>query len=422
MYSAFTAPLLDGESYIAYNNSNLAIVVGNVKWETNDSPIANKPTLDMRNALIEIGIKEWNGFNAIASDYTDESGHYEIIINPEDIPTNKDLYLRIALKGKTFEVSTFWNFPHYYYEYNLSQMVSSGKTVTYNALIKCDKSEDVYKATYVHQGMVIAERFAEEMGFESDKYIWVAYPAESVSIEIDGVEYSLSNMAFCYGYLGYDSIAAIGINSYDKPKIIVHEYSHYIQCSMGNFGEDMPEILFLSTHDGTSDYYEQKGDKSFAMHLSWTEGWGYAFSVMAQRYYVNEYMPLWKSNTYETTISTTNDDSYLGEFQEKSTKAFLWSLIDTNMINCDINTNGAVLDYQLPWTPQEWWNMTTVTGTCRLPDFIKLIENESYNLGTVIDYKHIKGYIADKLTIFNIAPEITSTSARHATAVTSAWH
>ena len=161
----------------------------------------------------------------------------------------------------------------------------------------------------------------------------------------------------------------------------------------------------MSMHDGKADYYTEKKDKSFAMHLSWAESWGYAFSTMAQLYYWGEYSTMSNQNF---SISTTQSDDYLGEFQEKSIQAFLWSLVDTTAVNCTTNTTGVVLDYQIPWTPQECWDMTTVSGTCRLPDFIDLIENESYNLGVNLDYKQIKKEVAERLTDYNIAPEITS--------------
>lgn len=401
-YSAFTSPLLEGMSMVTNNDTNTVKFVGNVDWEIDDIPVYDKPTLDMRNALIEIGVKNVLGFNKIASGYTDENGNYEIVINSGDWVDNEDIYFRICLEGKTFEVSTFWFFPHYYYEYNLGEIATIGSTVNYNVKIKCEKNEDVYKATYIHQAMTIAERFAEQMGFQSNNFIRVAFPTESITIKIDNIDYSLSDMAFCYGDFWDNCICAIGINSWQRTETMVHEYSHYIQCSMGNYGEELLEILYENpNHDGISDYYAQKGDKSFAMHLSWTEGWGYVFSVMAQKYYEGEYDGL---ENYETDVSYDGD--FIGEFQEKSIKAFLWSLLDQKQIDCKIDTTNAILDYQLPWTPQEWWNMTTVQGTYRLPNFIGLIENEGYNLGVDLDYKSIKEYIAGKLTQYSIAPQI----------------
>lgn len=414
-YSAFTSPLIEGVPTLSSNGTNKVIFTGHIDWEIDDDPINNKPKLDMRNVLIEIGIKNWWEFNKIASGYTDENGNYEIVIDSDDWVNNEDIYFRICLEGKTFEVSTFWFFPHYYYEYNLGEVATIGSTVNYNVKIKCEKNEDVYKATYIHQAMTIAERFAEEMGFESDNFIRVAFPAESITVPIDGVDYSLSDMAFCYGDFWDNCICAIGINSWQRTETMVHEYSHYIQCSMGNYGEELTEILYENpNHDGISDYYAQKGDKSFAMHLSWTEGWGEVFAVMAQKYYQSEYLGLNNYTTHiDTTVKTYNHDDYIGEFQEKSVKAFLWNLFDRYYASIP---ETETTDYNIPWTPQEWWNMTTVSGTYRLHDFIKLIEDEAYNVESfanlpdgetiTIDYSQLKKDFSVYLSEFNISPNI----------------
>ena len=158
-YSAFTSPLLEGVPTVTNNETDTVTFVGNIDWEIDDTPVYNKPTLDMRNALIEIGVKNLLGFNKIATGYTDENGNYEIVISDEDWVDSKDIYFRICLEGKTFEVSTFWFFPHYYYEYNLGEIATIGSTVNYNVVIKCETDEDIYKATYVHQAMTISERF-----------------------------------------------------------------------------------------------------------------------------------------------------------------------------------------------------------------------------------------------------------------------
>ncbi|MBQ7872792.1 MAG: hypothetical protein IJ360_02335 [Clostridia bacterium] len=404
-YSAFTSPLFEGTPMIESSNNSNVLFTGNVVWETNDTPDSNRPVLPMRNALIEIGTKTLGIFTAITSGHTGTSGEYSISLSNDKIPEDKDLYFRISLEGKTFEVKVFWFFPHYYYESNLGK-ISNGDIVTFNPRIKCDNNEDIYKATYVHQAMVIAERFAESMGFKSENMIRVAYPAESITIEINGIPYSLSDMAFCYGDFWGNCIAAIGVNSYNNTQMIVHEYSLYIQCALGNFGEGLPEVIFMSNHDGDSDYLTIKKDKSFAMHLAWAEGWGYAFSVMAQKYYRNEYSGMKNYDTTQTLINTYNHDDFYGEFQEKTVKAFLWELLDQSKIVYNRDAPVEELDYQLPWTPQEWWNMTTVPGTCRFPDFMRLIEEEGYDESMDIDYKALREDIAYYLTKYDIAPEI----------------
>ena len=91
----------------------------------------------------------------------------------------------------------------------------------------------------------------------------------------------------------------------------------------------------MSTHDGYSDYFELKDDKSFGMHLAWAEGWGYAFSTMAQAYYFSEYQGMTNREVFiDTNISTSEEEEgYKGEFQEPSVKAFLWNLVDQSSLN-----------------------------------------------------------------------------------------
>ena len=52
--------------------------------------------------------------------------------------------------------------------------------------------------------------------------------------------------------------------------------------------------------------------------------------------------------------------------------------------------------------------MTTVPGTCRFPDFMRLIEEEGYDESMDIDYKSVREGIAEYLTKYNIAPQINS--------------
>ena len=396
--SAMNCSIARGGTY----DDSTTTIKGNVVWEVNNTTMVD--TLPLRVAKVEL-IRDNIAYDLFGEPrYTDNNGNFIFSINNENWSSvdgnNKDIYIRVHLESKTLKVGCDWLISHYYYDSPIVYDATQGETIIINCRIPYDENLLSYKATCVHQGMVIAERFAEQMHFDKNNMLSVAYPGEFP-------ETDLEESAFCAGIQNFASVAVIGKNSYNKWNTLVHEYSHYIQCSLGNFGEGLPEILYMSKHDATSDYYAQKGDKSFAMHLSYAEGWGYVFSAMAQRYYASEYMPLWGTN-YDTDIFTIPSNSYWGEFQEKSVKAFLWSLIDIDRANCNIDTSNETLDYKLPWTPQEWWDMTTVSGTCRLPDFINLIENESYNWGVDIDYNQIKKYVAEKLTLFNIAPEVIS--------------
>ena len=393
-YSALMSEILSGNPIVNSSNNNTTTISGNIQWEVNK----DHTTLPLRNAYVEIIAKTDYEYIVLASGYTGVNGDYSLQISNNTFSNYTDVYFRINLEGYTFKVRSGWHTFAYYFDQKLSGVINAGDSVTFSPNIVCDESLKIYKATHVHQSMVIAERFAKEMGFETSSKIRVAYPA---GFDFNKEEWALSNSAFCWGRTDEDKYCAIGWHEYVNVTGIAHEYSHYIQCSMGNYGEPLWEILLENpTHNENVDLYSEKGDKSFAMHLCWTEGWADAFAVMAQRYYANEYVPLWV-NYYEIDMQNYNDNEYTGEFQEKSVKVFLWSLVDESKVN---GNWGGAGDYKLPWTPQEWWDMTTVSGTYRLPDFINLIENESYNLGVNIDYKQI--FHIPKIQITNIVMKV----------------
>ena len=405
-YADFTSNYIESNDIIDWIfGDTVTTVSGTISWETSGTSVGvgtELPTLPLCNAVVQVGIKELGIFVPLASGYTDTNGYYNIEIDHSDILDGCDLYIRVKLESHTVLLATDWFFDHYFYDAILTEDdISAGSTINKNYKIKYSADTLLYKATYVHQGMVIGERFAEEMGFETSRMVRVAFPGGRLDSDIDN---GLENSAFCGGNIFDSSYSTIGIEKYNDIDTLVHEYSHFVQISMDNYGATLADIMtFNPTHEIYHDQYLEKENKNFAMHLTWTEGWGYAFSAMAQKYYQGYYNNMQNYNVDLGVDRYINVGNHLGEFQEASVGCFLWSLVDEMKITS--NAGGAG-DYKLPWTPQEWWNMTTVSGTCRLPDFINLIENESYNFDVDIDYEQIKAFVAEKLTTYNIAPEI----------------
>ena len=406
-YSELMSSILSGESQMISTNNEKTVVSGIIEWE-----LSSYSKLPLRNAYVELIVKTDFEPIILSSTYTDENGHYCLETNNSDWDYYNDIYVRINLEGHTFKVrSGWWTFP-YYFDKKLSDNYSAGVNLSFDATITRDVSKKIYKATYVHQSMVIGERFAEEMGFETNNKIRVAYPAgkEDISDPNDPLAH-LSNAAFCWGNIENNCFCAIGWYKFYYVNTMVHEYSHYVQCSLSNFGGKFPEILFNSIHSARDDEYSVKKDKEFAMHLAWTEGWGRAFAYVALKYYQNQYSAMPYYDIKPIIMDGTNsEDIFLGEFQEMTVTAFLWELLDISKTSYTANNSDALLDYQIPWTPQEWWNMTTVSGTCRFPDFMHLLDQEAYDDSMNIDYKSVKSSIAEKLTKYNIAPEINTIS------------
>ncbi len=408
-YSELMSSILSGEPNIVSTNNENTVVSGKIEWE-----LSSYSKLPLRNAYIEIIVKTDFEPIVLSSAYTDENGYYCLDINNSGWDSYHDIYFRINLEAHTFKVrSGWWTFP-YYFDKKLPEDFGNGVNIAFNPTITRDISKKIYRATYVHQTMVIGERFAAEMGFETSNKIRVAYPAgkEDISDSSDPLAY-LSNGAFCWGNVYNNCFCAIGWHKFEYANTIVHEYSHYVQCSLSNFGGQFPEIIYSSTHSSRDDDYLSKKDKEFAMHLAWAEGWGHAFAYMALKYYKDQYIGMLNYNVQPHLIDETNadnHDNFLGEFQEMTVTAFLWDLLDTSKLTCIASITSENLDYQIPWTPQEWWNMTTVSGTCRFPDFMRLLEEEAYNDSMNIDYKSVKLAMAKKLTKYNIAPALNGVS------------
>lgn len=412
IYSAFSSDYIsvDGILDIVLGNET-TLISGHVYWETDGTPKPGEtknPNLPFRNGKVEIGIKVLGTFVPVGSGYTNQDGKYDIDIEHSDILDGSTLYIRAKLSAETFFVASDWFFDHYYYEAELLQEgIEAGSHITAeDYTLEYSTDTQLYKATYVHQAMVIGERFALEMGMETDRIVRVAYPGGVLK---SGIDDELEDMAFCGGNIFNTSYSVIGVDSYNDTEMIVHEYSHYVQMSLGNYGATLVDIaLYDPEHYEYWDAYAKKENKKFATHLAWSEGWGYAFSVMAQKYYQSEYSGMKNYDTTQTLINTYNHDDFYGEFQEKTVKAFLWELLDQSKIVYNPDAPVEELDYQLPWTPQEWWNMTTVSGTCRFPDFMRLIEEEGYDESMDIDYKSVREGISEYLTKYNIAPQINS--------------
>ncbi len=404
-YADFTSEYIEPCGIIEWINDALTTTVkGNISWETQGTPLygeTENPTLPLRNALVQIGTKALDIFVPVGSGYTDSNGDYNVEIHRALILTGQDLYIRIKLQSHTILVATDWFFDHYFYDEILTdEDLTSERTIKRDYKIKYSNDTLLYKATYVHQGMVIGERFAKEMGFETSRTVRVAYPGGVLEGDIDE---DLENNAFCGGNAFDSSYSAVGIKQYNNIDTLVHEYSHFVQISKGNYDATLVDILLYDpNHRIEDDQYSEKGNKKFAMHLVWTESWSSVFSAMAQKYYQGQYnnMQNYNANLCVNDYLSVNG-GHKGEFQEAAVGSFLWSLFSPNV---SINK----YNFTFPLTYQEWWDITTAQGIYRLSDFIGFIENESYNLEAEIDYQSAKEYIATKLTNYNISPEISS--------------
>ena len=172
-YSQLMSSILSGTPSTISSNNNSTKISGIIEWEADNY----HTTLPLRNAYVEIIAKNNYDYITLDSDYTDATGYYDLEISNNVFSQYSDIYFRISLEAYTFKVRSGWHTFAYYFDKKLSEEIDAGDIIDFSPDILCDTSLKIYKATYVHQSMVIAERFAKEMGFETTNKIRVAYPA-----------------------------------------------------------------------------------------------------------------------------------------------------------------------------------------------------------------------------------------------------
>ena len=366
---------------------------GVLKWDESTTEMV--PLISAKVQLV----KKVGGTEVIIDyDYTDESGEFEFAIDNEDwSSTGEDIFIRWWLEAKTFKVTYNWVIHHYCFESSIRENVDAGTTETFYYYIPIDPNINHYKATYVHQVMVITERFAIEMGMSVPEYgssaetktkLSVAYPAW----------FAPSYSGYCFGD-DFLSIASIGRDQFADIDMITHEYGHYVQYLEDIYGATIEEIICnWPEHEPLADNFTDKASKEYAMELTWSEAWASMFSTLAEHYYWfdgdndgvkeyqyfdsvspygDQYMPYkgcrgWNAESPNNSAydhdndKTTPPQDNRGEAQEMAVEAFLWDLYDTS-------TSESFDDVALGY--QNWWNCTTQAGIYTLEDFISYMDS-----------------------------------------------
>lgn len=365
--------------------SKKTIVSGRLSWEINDSGAK----LPLRQTLVELRDKEPVGSRVIASTYTDYDGYYYFEFdNPDawyDLENGGlDVFIRWYTEGEGVLVAQDVLFTYNYVDSRVDENVQTGSNIEFNYYVLYDDSSAVNKSFYVLQGMILGHNFAKRMGFSSILGLQVLYPIPPK----EGLSY--------YG------MAIIGDEYFNDFDTLIHEYGHFVEQMMGNYGASLLEIIINDpSHSSSKDNFNEKKQKEYAMELTWSEAWATAFSQIAQEYYKNDYIGV-------DGIADRKDgehyDTYTylpqsGEAQEDAVIAFLWDLYD-NVTN----------------SYQTWWNYTTRKGTYTLTDFVNVVEkyypNRRSEIGEIMAAHQIS---PGKLTITN------KTSVSSTTPPTLSW-
>ena len=389
--------------------SNKTIIQGKLFWQESETEIA--PLIKVKVQLI----KKTNGLTQIiSSQYSAPDGSFRFEIDNSNWANDgEDIFIRWWLEAETFKVTNNWIFDHYCFQSLLKENIPQGSVETLYYLLPCDTSTNHYNATYVHQGMVMSERFAIEMGMRVPDYdnknqtkLNVAFPSWLVD----------QTNGYCYS-IGKYNIASIGINLKHPLDLYTHEYGHYVQNVMNIYGATLLEVITnWPEHHPFDDQFSNNWKKEFAMEMVWSEAWASAFSTIAEHYYwcksEPEYTYFGEVNMYESTCigydletpnsglydhdgdSSTADKDNRGETQEASVQAFLWDLFD--------GYSSLETFDEMDWGYNLWWHYTTKSGIYTLEDFTQRMYN---------DRPDLRDKMGKIMSFYKIAPEIKSVSA-----------
>ena len=399
--------------------------------------------LPLKYSKVELFDVDILSYDLLGTTYTDENGNFSfafVNLDLEDlipIPSGQDLVIRWYPESYTLKVgpaiggiidyvaqsdkqyndvqdnsTTIFN---YYIEYQglkaNEQVANTNQIFTPNRQTK-DIIDDLVgkgsanRAFFVAQGMIVGQRFANAMGNMPNGKLRVMYPTPFADMPsfgyggavqemvafITGVSqlFPLINIALpalllildLYSYQGISGIEAKAFENWDT---LSHEYGHFVEGRMGNYGISVVEMIANANnfqHYGTWDHFYttmHKGgsNKNFTMKLAWTEAWASAFSEMAQDYYKNEYIGTYdfaNATYYEeyvieelyTFIKEPDNDGYNGgESQELSISAFLWDLYDNENNYQDRQESNDTMSM----SHKTWWDVSTKKGIHTLNDF-----------------------------------------------------
>lgn len=356
---------------MSVSSSDETTFTGVFRWQ-----LADGTKLPLRRVKVELRDVEKQLFEnsrCIATTYTNNNGEFTFTFNTSEEwyaleSDGLDVFIRIVLESETFAVAQDWVFSFNYFDTEVEENLQSGIKKWYNYYVPYNEDNNVNKSTYVHQGMVLGQRFALTMGMGDNNFLKVQYPGED---------------SFCWGT--NDCIAMISAEDFNDFDTLTHEYGHFVEVSMGIYGPSLFDLILNDpNHSSNSNHFEDKDNKVFAMELTWIESWATIFAQIAQKYYEYDYdavpgiADIFDGRNYE--IYTYNPD-LSGEAQENAVSAFLWDLYDNtpDEVFYSKNTVGVssleVTYDNIALGCYSWWNCTTQKGIYTLTDLINVLEN-----------------------------------------------
>ena len=350
--------------------------------------------------------------------YTDDTGYYSFSINRTAIddvthfclriyPMSEVTTVRVSPVSTTLDLLTLQNTTVNYIEtakilYNKNASSQSlGYVMSYNENLSTTAT------MYIHQGMVMGEIFAENMGTSFDNAsLTVYYPLLLVNS------------------FAYYNISGIANGEFANFDTILHEYGHFVAQTKGVYGPSLGELFGQNglIHYYDSDHFEDIATTEFARELTWSEAWASAFAMIVQDYFKDEYLfykyddsnnaqqyyaddkfSIWGINSYNPTIATAG--IYACEAQEWAVTAVLYDFYDQD-------TDEAYDTLKLGYS--KWFQYTTRPGMCTLADFVNYIfaEKSQYFAKMANILKHY--WISPSVNVVNL-PYVTRTNPPYIT-------
>lgn len=200
---------------------------GTVKW----IPFSGAAAVPLRRVRVEL----WNGqtgygFAIIAAGYSGYDGTYSITYNlPLFGGDYSDLSIIVYPESDTFRVIRDFHAMSTS-DYRIHAKTDAANLGDSYNLIYSYETSDRHKAFYVSQGMVIAQRYAIDVGgMSTNKKLAVLYPVDRTS--------------FCWNvYSGIDTY------DYDDIDTLMHEYAHFVEGVKGFYGSSLLDIFLNGPH------------------------------------------------------------------------------------------------------------------------------------------------------------------------------
>lgn len=381
------------------------VVSGTIYWQYKQSD-GSIGLLPLKNTLLQFYLVNLGLPTLYADGYTNNDGEFSFTITGD--ASSYDYKIMVYAESRTVTVAPDWTIT--YYSFQNQGTISSGTTIEKSFCLNYSEDNNLYKAFSVLQGMVMGEKYILEKGVNVSYKLNVCYPGFDAG--------SFSHQYYC----------AIEPDKYDVFDTLIHEYGHYVQHIKGLYSSSILEMLINNpNHTVDADHFEDKWQKEYAMELTWTESWACVFSKIVQRHYNDEYDGLavdlgvedernykYRYLDLELVNSTYSYNSC--EAQEMAVICFLWDLYDAqNSFDLYDSSQSASVQntYDFMWLDENnWWNITTVSSTYTLQDFVTnlYVEYADYidDIGALLEVHQIApGNLTSSYATVNSAPYLT---------------